>query len=224
MRCIITYTMTVIRLLFWSLISIEHASGHLNSCIVFANEDLFAQLICKNHLASWRQSMMAVGKKWFGFWRFKKCWRVFAWQRTNTRHLDQNWQSLACKAQRSDHWAKNANLTCQGANDCDYKVLIAKKNSQPEKHVESQCGCSPTLVLSPTMKIWLGNSNELCLQRLNLSSTRNSALHHDLALLQQAMNAVGDCSPQKWKHENSGVIALATFYCRWLGNHPFHLC
>ena len=35
-----------------------------------------------------------------------------------------------------------------------------KKNSQPEKHPESQFGCPPTLVLSPTMQIELGNSNE----------------------------------------------------------------
>jgi hypothetical protein len=76
---------------------------------------------------------------------------------------------------------------------------LQKKNSQPEKHVESQFGCPPTLVLSPTMKIGLGNlnSNEMCLQGLNLSSTQNSAFHHDLVLLQQAMNAVGVCSPQK---------------------------
>jgi hypothetical protein len=47
------------------------------------------------------------------------------------------------------------------------------------------------------MQIGLGNSNEMCLQGLNLSSTQNSAFHHDLALLQQAMNAVGVCSPQK---------------------------
>jgi hypothetical protein len=77
------------------------------------------------------------------------------------------------------------------------KSLVAKNNSQPEKHVESQFGCSPTLVLSLTMKIGLGNSNETCLQGLNLSSTQNSAFHHDLAWLQQAMNAVGVCSPQK---------------------------
>jgi hypothetical protein len=82
-------------------------------------------------------------------------------------------------------------------NQCDYKVLLQKKNSQPEKHVESQFGCSPTLVLSPTMKIGLGNSDEMCLQGLNLSSTQNPASHHDLALLQQAMNAVGVCSQQK---------------------------
>ncbi len=78
-----------------------------------------------------------------------------------------------------------------------------KKNSQPgwpEKHVESQFGCPPTLKLSPTVQIGLGNSNEMCLQGLNLSSTQNSAFHHDLALLQQAMNAVWVCSPQKWKH------------------------
>ena len=33
--------------------------------------------------------------------------------------------------------------------------------------------------------------NEMCLQGLNLSSTQISALHHDSALLQPAMNAVG---------------------------------
>ncbi len=102
--------------------------------------------------------------------------------------------------------------------------LIAKKNSPPEKHVESQFGCSPTLVLSPTTKIELGNSNEMCLQGLNLSSNQNSAFHHDLALLQQAMNAAGVCPPQKWKHEHSRMIDFATFCCRWLGNHSFHWC
>jgi hypothetical protein len=80
-------------------------------------------------------------------------------------------------------------------------IAIIKSNSKKkfttEKHVESQFGCPPTLVLSPTMKTGLGNSNEICLQGLNLSSTQNSAFHHDLALLQQAMNAVGVCSPQK---------------------------
>jgi hypothetical protein len=41
----------------------------------------------------------------------------------------------------------------------------------------------------------------MCLQGLNLSFTRNSAFHHDLAWLQQAMNAVTVgvtvCSQQK---------------------------
>jgi hypothetical protein len=72
------------------------------------------------------------------------------------------------------------------------------------------------------MTIGLGNSNEMCLQVLNLPSTQNSAFHHDLALLQQAMNAVGVCSPQKKKHERSGMIDFATFCCRWLGNHSIH--
>jgi hypothetical protein len=42
------------------------------------------------------------------------------------------------------------------------------------------------------MKIGLGNSNEMCLQGLNLSSTQNSAFHHDLALLQQALPVNAD--------------------------------
>ena len=49
------------------------------------------------------------------------------------------------------------------------------------------------------MKIGLDNSNEMCLQGLNLSSTQKSAFHHDLALLQQAMNAVGGLLPTKVK-------------------------
>jgi hypothetical protein len=106
---------------FWSLISLGHASGFLNSCIVFANEDSFAHSICKKDLASRRQSMMALGKRWFGFRRFKKCWRAFA-TRAKAHRLDQNRQSLAYKAQRSNHWAKNANLTYQDVNHCDYKV------------------------------------------------------------------------------------------------------
>ena len=53
------------------------------------------------------------------------------------------------------------------------------------------CRCSPTLVQSPAMKIWLGDINETWLQGLNLSSTEDSAFHHDSTLLQLAMNAVG---------------------------------
>ena len=107
----------------WSLISIGHASGFLNSCIVFANEDSFAHSICKKDLASRRQSMMALGKRWFGFRRFKKCWRAFA-TRAKAHRLDQNWQSLAHKAQRSNHWAKTANLTYQDANHCNYNLKV----------------------------------------------------------------------------------------------------
>ncbi len=70
---------------FWSLISIQRASGLLNSCIVFANDDLFAQWICKKDLASRRQSMMALGKRWFGFQRFKKCWCAFATRAKSTQ-------------------------------------------------------------------------------------------------------------------------------------------
>ncbi len=56
---------------FWSLISLHHVSGFLNSCIIFANEDSFAQSSCKKELASRRKSMKAPGKRWFGFRLFK---------------------------------------------------------------------------------------------------------------------------------------------------------
>ncbi len=51
---------------------------------------------------------MALGKRWFGFLLFKKCWRTFATRAKAHRldqnwHLDQNWQSLVPKAQRSNH-------------------------------------------------------------------------------------------------------------------------
>ncbi len=76
---------------------------------------------------------MALGKRWFasGFWlgRFKKCWCAFStssWALAKAHRLDQNWQSLASKAQHSNHWGKNANLrlTCQGVNHdhCGYKL------------------------------------------------------------------------------------------------------
>ncbi len=45
-------------------ISLDHASGFTNSCIVFANEDSFAQSICKKDLASQRKSVMALGRRW----------------------------------------------------------------------------------------------------------------------------------------------------------------
>ena len=63
-----------------------------------------------------------------------------------------------------------------------------KFKKQPRKH---GCRCSPTLVQSPAMKIWLGDINETWLQGLNLSSTEDSAFLHDSTLLQPAMNAVG---------------------------------
>ena len=53
-------------------------------------------------LASRRQTTVATGKRWFGFRRFKKSWRACA-TRAKARRLDQNWQSLAYKAHRSDH-------------------------------------------------------------------------------------------------------------------------
>ncbi len=46
--------------------------------------------------------MMALGMRWFGFRRFKKFWRAFA-TRAKAHRLDQNRQSLAYKAQRSNH-------------------------------------------------------------------------------------------------------------------------
>ncbi len=69
-----------------------------------------------------------LGKRWskFGFRRFKKYWRAFA-TRAKAHSLDQNWHYLAGRAQRSDHWAKNANLTCRNVNHCDYKVWLQKK-------------------------------------------------------------------------------------------------
>jgi hypothetical protein len=47
----------------------------------------------------------------------------------------------------------------------------------------------------------------MCVQVLNLSSSKELASHHDSALLQPAMNAVGICSShRKRKHVHSGTI------------------
>ncbi len=46
----------------------------------------------------------------------------------------------------------------------------------------------------------------MCLQGHNLLSNQKLALHHDSALLQQAMNAVGLYSLIKWKHKCSRMI------------------
>ncbi len=59
-----------------------------------------------------------------------------------------------------------------------YEVELQKKKLQHRKHVRMCCRCLPTLVLSPALEIWLGESNEMCLQGLNLSSTEESAYHH----------------------------------------------
>jgi hypothetical protein len=42
---------------FWSLISLEHASGLLNSCIVFANEDSFAHTSFRHHQSDVLQAL-----------------------------------------------------------------------------------------------------------------------------------------------------------------------
>jgi hypothetical protein len=72
-----------------------------------------------------------------------------------------------------------------------------QKEIHNQKNMLNRSLVARQLVLCPTMKIGLGNSNDMCLQGLNLSSTQNSAFHHDLVLLQQAMNAVLVCSLQK---------------------------
>ena len=54
------------------------------------------------YFSSRRQATRTIGKRGFGFRRFKKSWRARA-TRAKARRLDQNWQSLALKAQRSDH-------------------------------------------------------------------------------------------------------------------------
>ena len=78
-----------------------------------------------------------------------------------------------------------------------YEVEMQKRKLQPRKHVGECCCYSPTLALGSAMEIWLWVINEMCLQRLNLSSTQDSVSNHDLALLQQAMNAEGICSPRE---------------------------
>ena len=87
------------------------------------------------------------------------------------------------------------------------KLKCKKKKLQHRKHVRMCCRCSPTLVLSPALEIWLGVSNEMCLQGLNLSSTEESACHHDSALLQPTMNTEGIYSPRMWKHNHFVTIA-----------------
>ena len=82
-----------------------------------------------------------------------------------------------------------------------YEVKIQKRKLQPRNRV----------VAGSTMDIWLGVTNEICLQHLNLSSSQVSVFNSDLALLQQAMNAEGICSPSEWKHNTQGWISLNVF-------------
>ena len=69
-----------------------------------------------------------------------------------------------------------------------YEVKIQKRKLQPRNRV---------VVAGSAMDIWLGVTNEICLQHLNLSSSQVSVFNSDLALLQQAMNAEGICSPSE---------------------------
>jgi hypothetical protein len=78
-----------------------------------------------------------------------------------------------------------------------YEVEMQKRKLQPRNHVGTCCCYSPTLALGSAMDIWLGVTNETCLQHLNISSSQVSVFNYDLALLQQAMNAEGICSPRE---------------------------
>ena len=74
-----------------------------------------------------------------------------------------------------------------------------------------------TLALSLTVKIWLGDTNELCWQGLDLSSTKDSALNHYLALLQSVMNAVGNhwgSASHVVKHKHSGINDWSVYIIR----------
>ena len=154
-----------------------------------------------------RQAIMPAGKRGFGFRRFKKCWRAKA-TRAKAHRLDWNWLSLAYKAQCSNHWAKTANRTQHFMKHSSLWSWNEKRKCQPRKHVGECCCYSPTLALGSAMEIWLWVINEMCLQRLNLSSTQDSVSNHDLALLQQAMNAEGICAPRDWEINTPGRISL----------------
>ena len=88
----------------------------------------------------------------------------------------------------------------------------AKKNIADQKTCWSACCSALTLVQGSAMEIWLWVINEMCLQGLNLSSTKDTVFNHELALLQQAMNAKGICSPREWKHQHSGMNISECLY------------
>ncbi len=54
------------------------------------------------------------------------------------------------------------------------KLKCKKKNIADQKHVEEPCCYALTLVQGSAMKIWLGVINEMCLQGLSLSSTKDT--------------------------------------------------
>ena len=65
----------------------------------------------------------------------------------------------------------------------------------------------------------------MCLQGLNLSSIQDSALNHDLALLQPVMNAVGNhwgSALHEVKHKHSGMndVSLSMHQSARESRHP----
>ena len=61
----------------------------------------------------------------------------------------------------------------------------------------------------------------MCLQGLNLSSIQDSALNHDLVLLQPVMNAVGNhwgSALHKVKHKHTGMNDLSLSNIRMVLN------
>ncbi len=74
----------------------------------------------------WERTVLFVGKCEFRFRRFEQGSRAPA-TRAKACRLDQNRQSPDCTTQRSNHWAKTTNLTCQDVNHCDYKAWLQKR-------------------------------------------------------------------------------------------------
>ncbi len=131
----------------------------------------------ENSLGNWHQ---------FGFRMFKTITRAIA--NPSKRLLFRSW-TCDYRVQRRTPYSRatvSINLYLFLNLNCElWKYFCV--------HVVCALRSARTLVLSPTVKIWLGDIDEICLQGLNLLSTHDSAPNHDLALLQPDMNLVGMC-------------------------------
>ena len=106
---------------------------------------------------------------------------------------------------------------------CGLRSWNPKKKIAIQKTCWRGCFYSATLELGFAMEIWLGVTNEMCLQRLNLSSSQDSVFNYNLALLQHAMNAVGVCSPRERKHKHTGMNISQCIHSRVL-SEQFSSC
>ena len=172
---------------FWWCISIGRASEVVNSCIFFAkrNQALGGRPSCLLE----REGLVSKDLKLESVGALKPLGQKHTtWIRTGNLSLTK------CNTPTTESRLQTGYIISR--NIAVYEIEMQKRKLQSRWHVGECCCCSPTLALGSAMEIWLEVINEMCLQRLNLSSTQDSVFNQDLALLQHRSNR--QWMPREW--------------------------